>query len=150
MESSKYFNRCFNLTKRLCKIPSVCGTRGEASIAEFLFQYIVTRPEIRNIGAMPEIIEIPGENHKKAILVFLPSKSTMALTHGDGGEGTSAPVFALEHPAVVLMGHFDTVGVDERVSVPVTIMMVVEIGYVSECDEHHDRPERNPRQPSIE
>jgi arginine utilization protein RocB len=113
MEQSKYFNRCFNLTKRLCKIPSVCGTRGEASIAEFLFQYIVTRPEIRNLGAMPEILEIPGENHKKAVLVFLPSRSALSHSEGESGEGRLSPVFATEHPTIVLLGHFDTVGIDE-------------------------------------
>ena len=109
---NKYFNRCFNLTKRLCKIPSINGTRGEATLAEFLYHYLSTRPEIKNLGLRVEMVEIPGENHRKAVMVFMPAKA-----HSGAGSSTFGadppPAFQTEHPAVVLMGHFDTVGVDE-------------------------------------
>ncbi len=109
---NKYYNRCFNLTKRLCKIPSVNGTRGEATLAEFLYHYLSTRPELKNIGLKVDMVEIPGENHRKAVLVFMPARPHPGVGTSTFGDDPP-PAFQTEHPAVVLMGHFDTVGVEE-------------------------------------
>jgi len=111
----KYFNRCFSLTRRLCKIPSVCGTRGEATLAEFLFHYLVSRPEVKNLGLIPEMVEIPGENHRKAVLMFMPAASKPVIKEYEleNDEAGMAPAFPAEQPALVLMGHFDTVGIED-------------------------------------
>jgi arginine utilization protein RocB len=91
------------------------GTRGEATLAEFLFHYLSTRPEIKNLGLRVEMVEIPAENHRKALLVYMPGKSETRI--GDAvpinEDGTIPAPFITEHPAVVLMGHFDTVGIEE-------------------------------------
>lgn len=82
-----------DLARRLVAVPSVVNTPGEASIAERLHALLTRLPYFRAHPERLRLIPVPGSHARAAVLAWIKGSDS--------------------RDAVVLLGHIDTVGVDD-------------------------------------
>ncbi len=92
----KCFDEVKHITKDLVKIPSIVKTSGEADCAKWIYEYYKELPYFKKNPSQLKIIQTIDDEIERYIVI----------THVKGTKGTS-------NKAVILMGHLDTVGVED-------------------------------------
>ncbi|QQY79963.1 arginine utilization protein RocB [Keratinibaculum paraultunense] len=90
------FDEIKHITKELVKIPSIVKTSGEADCAKWIYEYYKKLTYFKENPSQLKIIQTIDDEIERYIVV----------THVKGTKGNS-------NKAVILMGHLDTVGVED-------------------------------------
>lgn len=90
------FDEVKTITEELVKIPSIVNTKGEADCARWIYNYYSNLEYFKN---KPELLVLQEINS-----IEIPRYNCISMVKGTKGSSNKT---------IILMGHFDTVGVDD-------------------------------------